>query len=223
MSTIAILIPCYNEESTISKVIEDIRRDLTYDAEIYVCDNNSTDETAYKARFAGAHVSRCSIQGKGATVRKMLSEIKADIYVMIDGDDTYDTSSMDDLIHPIVSGQCDLVLGDRLTRCKDVVSAKKIHGFGNSLVQKLLNNKYNVSIPDYLTGYRAFSKEFIQDYYIKYYGFELEVELDIHALKCNYSIQSIPINYKERPNLSKSKVHTVVDGVKILNAIKALT
>lgn len=222
MCKIAILIPCYNEEKTIRKVIVDLKHELKYDADIYVYDNNSTDRTAEFASSVGAIVRNSPVQGKGATVRKMISEIDADIYCMIDGDNTYNVSHINTLIALIKTSDYDMVVADRMSFNYSSVNLRRFHTFGNKLICKILNSNYHANLTDVLTGYRAFSKEFAKELTIRFNGFELEVEMTIFALKNNFKIGSIISQYQNRPAGSFSKLKTLSDGLKILNAIRVL-
>lgn len=222
MSEIAILIPCYNEGLTIYEVVRELRAALTYDATIYVYDNNSTDNTFERALEAGAIVQRSCVQGKGATVRQMLQDINADVYVMIDGDDTYSVGCVNKLIDSVLHGGYAMAIADRMSVNYSSVNTRRFHDFGNRLVRKLLQLRYHRFVPDVLTGFRAFSRQFAQALQIQFDGFELETEMTICALKNNFSICSVLTRYKERQDGSVSKVRTVRDGVRILNAIRVL-
>lgn len=222
INKIAVLIPCYNEEKTIQKVITEFKEVLSKNTVIYVYDNNSTDKTATKARELGVVVREASVQGKGATVRKMLAEIDADVYLLVDGDDTYNPKYANTLIECVASGKCDMAIADRLSINYKNVNNRVLHNFGNRLVCRLINRKYKSNITDVMTGYRAFSKDFIKEFKIIFNGFELETEMTIFALRNNKNIISIPIIYRARPKGSVSKLNTIVDGIKILQSIKML-
>lgn len=223
MSEIAVLIPCYNEELTIYKVVKDLQAALTYDATIYVYDNNSTDNTFERALAAGAIVQRSCVQGKGATVRQMLKDIDADVYVMIDGDDTYSVGCVNKLIDSVLQCGYSMAIADRMSENYSRVNTQRFHSFGNRLVRKILQLLYHRFVPDVLTGFRAFSRQFAQALQIQFDGFELETEMTICALKNTFSIYSVPSRYKERQGCSVSKVRTLPDGIRILNAIRVLS
>lgn len=223
MDKIAVLIPCYNEEKTIGKVVSDLKKVLPKEcSRVYVYDNNSTDNTVREAEKYGAEVGGCLLQGKGATVRKMLSEIDADVYLMIDGDDTYEVGYANYLIKEVLSGRCDMAIGDRLSTNYNKVNKRIFHSFGNRLVCKIINKRFNSSIPDTLTGYRAFNRKIAKGFIGKFNGFEIETEMTIFALKNGLAIHSIPISYRSRPSGSISKLNTIEDGLSILHAIKEL-
>lgn len=216
MSKIAVLIPCYNEEVTVGKVIDDFRAELP-DADIYVYDNNSTDKTAAIAIAHKAIVVPSPIQGKGAVVRHMFKDIDADQYLMVDGDDTYPASYAKTLLAKLDSH--DMVLGDRLSGNYYKDNKRPFHGVGNFMVKFLVNILYHGKISDIMTGYRAFRKDFVKNIDIVSDGFEIETEMSIYALQNKCSIGSIPIEYRDRPDGSESKLNTFSDGVKVLKAI----
>mgnify|MGYP001272762805 CR=1 FL=1 len=216
---IAVLIPCYNEELTIGKVIDDFKRELP-DAKIYVYDNNSTDRTSEIAIQHGAIVRREPRQGKGNVVRSMFRDIDADIYVMVDGDDTYPAEYVHQLIEPIKNGEANMVISDRLSNGSYFQENKRrFHGFGNKLVKNLINMLYKSDLKDIMTGYRAFDKLFVKSMPVISRGFEIETEMSIHALDKNFLIKEVPIDYRDRPKGSKSKLNTFSDGIKVLNMI----
>lgn len=217
---IAVLIPCYNEEITIEKVIKDYRAALP-DADIYVYDNNSTDETAVIAEKAGAIVRYEYRQGKGNVIRSMFGEIEADCYLMIDGDDTYPAESAQALCNLVLSGKVDMVIGDRLSSTYFQENKRPFHNLGNELVRNSINLLWHPSKPilDVMTGYRAFSPIFVKTFPILSEGFEIETEMTIHALDKNLMIESIPVQYKDRPDGSESKLNTYSDGMKVLLTI----
>ena len=217
---IAVLIPCYNEEITIEKVIKDYRAALP-DADIYVYDNNSTDETAVIAEKAGAIVRYEYRQGKGNVIRSMFREIEADCYLMIDGDDTYPAESAQALCNLVLSGKADMVIGDRLSSTYFQENKRPFHNLGNELVRNSINLLWHPSKPilDVMTGYRAFSPIFVKTFPILSEGFEIETEMTIHALDKNLMIESIPVQYKDRPDGSESKLNTYSDGMKVLLTI----
>ena len=212
---IAVLIPCYNEELTVQKVVGDFKAELP-DADIYVYDNNSKDKTAELATQAGAIVRKETMQGKGNVVRTMFREIDADCYVMVDGDDTYPADEIHDLIKEVENG-ADMVIGDRLSNGTYYSENKRgFHNLGNNLVRGLINNIFKNNIQDIMTGYRAFSKRFVKTVAIMSPGFEIETELTISALVYRYHIANVPITYRDRPEGSSSKLSTFKDGFKVL-------
>jgi glycosyltransferase involved in cell wall biosynthesis len=214
---ISILIPCYNEELTIEKVIKDFRKELP-EADIYVYDNNSTDNTYKIALARGAIVKKEPKQGKGNVVRSMFRDIDADIYVMVDGDDTYPAEAVHALIKPLLDNECDMVTGDRISNGSydNLTDKRPFHSIGNTLVAKLVNRFFNSSLNDVMTGYRAFNKRFVKHSPVLCSAFELETELTLHALDKGFRIQEIPIRYRERPSGSESKLHTFRDGFLVL-------
>lgn len=219
---IAILLPCYNEELTIGKVIEDFKRELPH-AKIYVYDNNSKDKTTEVALAHGAIVRQEPRQGKGNVVRSMFRQIDADVYVMADGDDTYPAEFVHELIKPIVNKEANLVIGDRLSNGTYFNENKrKFHGFGNTLVKNLINRLYKSNINDIMTGYRAFDRLFVKSLPVTSPGFEIETEMSIHALDNKFLIKEVAIDYRDRPEGSESKLNTVQDGIKVLRMIFTL-
>ncbi|MDD9147229.1 MULTISPECIES: glycosyltransferase family 2 protein [unclassified Sporolactobacillus] len=219
---IAVLIPCYNEELTISKVIDDFKRELP-EADLYVYDNNSTDQTNKIAREKGAIVVEEYRQGKGNVVRSMFFDIDADYYVMVDGDDTYPAEAVHELIQPLISGEADMTIGDRLSNgTYENENKRAFHNFGNTLVKNLINRLYKSSINDIMTGYRGFNRLFVRSFPVTSTGFEIETELSIHSLDKRFKIKEIPIDYRDRPNGSESKLNTVRDGIKVIKTIFAL-
>lgn len=220
--SIAVLIPCYNEEQTIAKVIDDFARELP-GATIYVYDNNSSDDTARIAREHGAVVRQESRQGKGNVVRQMFREVEADYYVMVDGDDTYPAEHVHDMLRPLVSGEVDMVIGDRLSNLTYHKENKRaFHSFGNNLVRFLIRLIYGVNIVDVLTGYRAFNRIYVKTCPIISQGFEVETELTIHTIDKNWRFSEVPIDYRDRPVGSESKLSTFRDGFKVLMTILTL-
>lgn len=211
---IAVLIPCYNEELTIEKVVSDFRHELK-NADIYVYDNNSKDETAKLAQKAKAIVIPEFNQGKGNVVRSMFRDVDADIYVLVDGDDTYPADEVHKLINEVRNGY-DMVIGDRLSSTYYTENKRPFHNFGNNLVRWLINKIFKNSIKDIMTGYRVFSKMFVKTVAVMSEGFQVETELTITALEYRYNIKSLPIQYRDRPNGSSSKLNTVSDGIKVL-------
>lgn len=218
MSKIAVLVPCYNEALTVGQVVDDFRTHVP-DADVYVYDNNSTDGTAEIAKEHGAIVVKASVQGKGAVVRQMFKDVDADIYLMVDGDATYPARYAPTLIKEVEENGCDMMLGDRLSSNYFDDNKRPFHGFGNWLVRFLVNKLYKGDITDIMTGYRAFSKQFVKNVVIKSNGFEVETEMSIWALKNKYTINSIPIDYQDRPDGSKSKLRTFSDGSKVIRTI----
>lgn len=216
---IAILIPCYNEELTIEKVINDFRKELP-EAEIYVYNNNSKDKTEEIAQKNGAIVKREYKQGKGNVVRSMFYDIDADIYIMVDGDDTYPAESVHALLEPVLTGQADMATGDRLSNGTYQKENKRhFHQFGNSLVRSSINILFHSHLNDIMTGYRAFNKKFVKNIPVLSQKFEIETEMTLHALDKNYRIKEIPIVYRDRPNGSTSKLSTLGDGIKVVKTI----
>lgn len=215
----AVLIPCYNEEVTIEKVIKDFKKELP-DAEIYVYDNNSKDKTAQIAEKNGAIVKHEYRQGKGNVVRSMFRDIDADIYVMVDGDDTYPAEEVHKLIEPVISGQADMVIGDRLTNGTYQKENKRhFHEFGNNLVKKAINVAFKTNLKDIMTGYRVFNKLFVKNMPVLSPKFEIETEMSLHALDKKFIIKEVPIEYRDRPEGSVSKLNTISDGIKVVKTI----
>lgn len=219
MEKIAVLIPCYNEELTIEKVVKDFQKELP-DADIYVYDNNSKDKTAEIAKNAGAIVRKETRQGKGNVVRTMFREIDADIYVMVDGDDTYPAEFVHQLIEPIRNDEADMTIGDRLSNGTYQQQIKKnFHEFGNNLVRKSINILFNNKLKDIMTGYRAFNKTFVKNMPVLSPNFELETEMTLFALDKKFRLKEIPIVFRERPDGSESKINTFSDGIKVIKTI----
>ncbi len=220
MKKVAVLIPCYNESQTIAKVISDYRAVLP-DADIYVYDNNSTDETAQIAKDAGAIVRHEYRQGKGNVIRSMFREIEADCYLMIDGDDTYPAENAREMCSLVLDGKADMVIGDRLSSTYFEENKRPFHNFGNIIVRKFINMLFvrKEKIVDVMTGYRAFSPMFVKSFPIMSEGFEIETEMTIHALDKNLLLTSIPVSYRDRPAGSESKLNTYTDGAKVLMTI----
>ena len=216
---IAVLLPAYNEEVTIVKVIEDYRRVLPH-ADIYVYDNNSKDKTNQLAREAGAIVRFEPRQGKGNVVRSMFREIDADYYIMADADDTYPAAEVEALLQPLRDGLADMTIGDRLSNGTYAEENKRgFHGFGNNLVRLLVNKLYKGNYNDIMTGYRGFNRLFVKNFPVLSPGFEIETELSIHALDKRFKLVEVPITYKDRPEGSESKLSTFSDGFKVLRMI----
>lgn len=218
---VAIIIPCYNEVKTIGKVVSDFHRELP-DAEIYVFDNNSTDGSATIAEECGATVKKESRQGKGFVVQSMFATVDADVYVMVDGDDTYPANRVKDLIEPVKDGRADMVLGDRLSTTYFQVNSRAMHNSGNRLVRMLINKLFNGNVHDILTGYRAFSRDFVKRFQVLSGGFEIETEMTIHALDKRYRIAEVPVEYTERTEDNPSKLNTFSDGFRVLKMIAVL-
>lgn len=219
---IAILIPCYNEEVTIGKVVEDFRAVLP-EADIYVYNNNSSDRTAEIAAEHGAIVRSEPRQGKGNVVRQMFRDIEADCYLMVDGDDTYPADSARALCDPILSGKADMTVGDRLSNGTYAEENKRaFHGFGNNLVRFMIKWIYGYGFDDVMTGYRAFSRPFVKTFPVLSEGFQIETELSIHAVDRRWRILDVPIVYRDRPEGSESKLNTVSDGMKVIKMIGSL-
>ncbi|WNS42739.1 glycosyltransferase family 2 protein [Paenibacillus sp. MMS20-IR301] len=219
---IAILIPCYNEEKTIGKVISDFRKELP-EAKIYVYDNNSNDQTASVATLHGAIVRKEYRQGKGNVVRSMFFDIEADYYIMVDGDDTYPAEFVHDLLKPLKNNEADMVIGDRLSNGTYTQENKRnFHDFGNKLVRKLINTLYKSDINDIMTGYRGFNKFIVKSFPVMSTGFQIETEISIHSLDKRFLIKEIPIDYRDRPEGSVSKLNTYKDGYKVIKTIFTL-
>lgn len=219
---VAILIPCYNEEVTIGKVVSDFRRELP-GASIYVYDNNSSDRTAEMAQAAGAIVRREPRQGKGNVCRQMFRDINADCHLMVDGDDTYPAEQAAELCSPILNNEADMVVGDRLsngTYAKE--NTRAFHGFGNNLVRFMIKLIYGYTFDDVMTGYRAFSKPFVKTFPVLSTGFQIETELSIHAVDRRWRITDVPVTYRNRPEGSESKLNTIGDGIKVILMIGTL-
>lgn len=222
MSKIAVMIPCYNEEITIEKVIKDFRKELP-DADIYVYDNNSTDKTVEIATKNNAIIRKEYNQGKGNAVRRMFREIEADIYVMVDGDDTYPAEMVHELIKPIEEQKADMVIGDRLSNgTYKKENKRKFHSLGNSMVRGSINKLFGTNLRDIMTGYRAFNKIFVKNIPVLSSKFEIETEMTLHALDKKFIIKEIPIVYRDRPEGSTSKLNTVKDGMKVLKTILSM-
>lgn len=212
---IAVLIPCYNEEKTIGKVINDIKNVLP-EAVVYVYDNNSTDQTPSIAKASGAIVHYEPRQGKGNVIRSMFRDISADCYLMIDGDDTYPAENAREMCQMVLENHIDMVVGDRLSTTYFQENHRLFHNFGNRYVKKLVNTFFHSNLNDIMTGYRAFSPDFVKNFPILSKGFEIETEMTIHALTKNFRIMEIPIKYKDRPEGSVSKLNTIKDGYKVI-------
>ncbi len=218
---IAVLIPCYNESQTIEKVIKDYKKALP-EADIYVYDNNSKDHTDEIAKKAGAIVRYEYRQGKGNVIRTMFRELDYDCYLMIDGDDTYPAENAREMCDLVLSGKADMVVGDRLSSTYFQENKRPFHNTGNRVVRWFINKIFKNNIKDIMTGYRAFSYEFVKGFPILSKGFEIETEMTIHAVDKNYKIVEIPVEYRDRPAGSVSKLNTFKDGFKVLKTIARL-
>lgn len=218
INKIAVLIPCYNEEATIEKVINDFKRELP-EAIIYVYNNNSKDKSYEIAKNAGVVVRNEYRQGKGNVIRSMFEQVEADIYLLVDADDTYPAESAKDLIKAVEDG-ADMAVGDRLSNGTYLKENKrKFHNLGNSLVKNTINFLFKVDLKDIMSGYRAYSKKFVKNFPILTKEFEIETEMTLHALDKNYIIKEIPIDYRDRPKGSVSKLNTIPDGIKVVRTI----
>lgn len=222
MDKVAVLIPCYNEEKTIRKVVEDFKAVLPEGGVIYVYDNNSTDDTARIAAEAGAVVRREYQQGKGNVIRRMFREIDAECYIMADGDDTYPAEYAPAMIEKVLDYQADMVVGDRLSSTYFTENKRLFHNFGNELVRKSINFLFKSKIMDIMTGYRAFSYQFVKSFPVLSRGFEIETEMSIHAIDKNMRVENVVIDYRDRPEGSESKLNTYSDGFKVLRTILRL-
>ena len=218
---VAVLIPCWNEEKTVAKVVKDFKKELP-EADIYVYDNNSTDKTAEIAKKAGAIVRYEHQQGKGNVMRRMFREIDADAYILVDGDDTYPAEAARKMIDAVLENGADMVVGDRLSSTYAKENKRKFHNFGNDLVRFSINSIFHSNIRDVMTGYRAFSYQFIKTFPVLSKGFEIETEMTIHAVDKNMQIENIVVEYRDRPAGSHSKLNTIPDGIKVLMTIARL-
>lgn len=221
MDKIAVLIPCYNESKTIQKVVEDCKRELP-EAVIYVYDNNSTDDTAKIAREAGAVVRHEYQQGKGNVIRRMFREIDANCYIILDGDDTYPPEFARAMANRVLERNVDMVVGDRLSSTYFTENKRPFHNFGNTIVRKTINRLFKSDIKDIMTGYRAFSYQFVKSFPVLSKGFEIETEMSIHAVDKNMLVENEIIEYRDRPEGSESKLNTYSDGFKVLKTIARL-
>ena len=220
-SKIAVLIPCYNESKTIAKVVKDYKEALP-EADIYVYDNNSTDNTDEIAKKAGAIVRYESKQGKGNVIRTMFREIDADCYLMIDGDDTYPAENARQMCDYVLENGVDMVIGDRLSSTYFEENKRPFHNLGNKMVRGLINKIFKSNIRDIMTGYRAFSYNFVKTFPILSKGFEIETEMTIHAIDKNFTLKEIPVQYRDRPEGSVSKLNTYKDGARVIKTIAIL-
>ncbi len=221
MDNIAVLIPCYNEEKTIGKVIADVKANIP-EAVIYVYDNNSTDRTSEIAREAGATVRKEHLQGKGNVIRRMFREIDAKCYLMVDGDDTYPMEYAREMCTLVTEDGADMVVGDRLSSTYFTENKRPFHNFGNSFVRFSINRLFKTDIKDIMTGYRAFSFNFAKTFPILSKGFEIETEMTIHAVYNNMDVRNVIVEYRDRPEGSVSKLSTYSDGIKVLMTIVKL-
>ncbi len=221
MDKIAVLIPCYNEEKTIAKVVKDARAALP-EAVIYVYNNNSSDRTAELAAEAGALVRNEYMQGKGNVIRRMFREVEAECYVMVDGDDTYPMEYAAEMVDKVLNHNADMVVGDRLSSTYFTENKRPFHNMGNSLVRGSINRLFGCDIKDIMTGYRAFSYGFVKTFPVLSKGFEIETEMTIHAVSNNMQIENVVVDYRDRPEGSESKLNTYADGLKVLGTIGKL-
>ena len=222
MDKVAVLIPCYNESKTIAKVVADFQAVLPEGSVIYVYDNNSTDGTAELAEAAGAVVRHEYQQGKGNVIRRMFREIDAQCYLMVDGDDTYPAEFAPEMIAKVLDRGVDMVVGDRLSATYFTENKRPFHNFGNKLVRHSINALFKSDIQDIMTGYRAFSYQFVKSFPVLSKGFEIETEMSIHAIEKNMLVESVVVTYRDRPEGSVSKLNTVSDGIKVLGTIGKL-
>lgn len=219
LNKIAILIPCYNEELTISRVVLDFKKELP-DADIYVYDNNSIDKSIVLAKAAGAIIKKETRQGKGYVVQSMFKDIEADFYIMVDADDTYPANKAKYLIEKMIDTGADMVVGDRLTSGGYRKENKRsFHNFGNLLVRNLVNMIFGSNLKDIMSGYRIFSRDFVKNYPVLVGGFQLETDLTIFALDKKFTVLEVPVDYKDRPRGSESKLNTFSDGFKVIKII----
>ncbi len=221
MDKIAVLIPCYNEEKTIAKVVKDAKEALP-DAVVYVYDNNSKDRTVEAARRAGAVIRYEHMQGKGNVIRRMFREIEAECYIMVDGDDTYPMEYAREMADKVLTENADMVIGDRLSSTYFTENKRPFHNFGNSIVRSSINRLFHCEIKDIMTGYRAFSYGFVKTFPVLSTGFEIETEMTIHAVYNNMQIENVIVDYRDRPEGSESKLNTFSDGFKVLHTIVKL-
>ena len=221
MDKIAVLIPCYNEEKTIARVVRAARAALP-EAVIYVYDNNSKDRTVELAKEAGAVIRYERMQGKGNVIRRMFREIDAHCYIMVDGDDTYPMEYAREMANKVLVNQADMVVGDRLSTTYFTQNKRPFHNFGNSLVRKSINVLFKSNIKDIMTGYRAFSYQFVKTFPVMSKGFEIETEMTIHAVNNNMQVENALVDYRDRPEGSESKLNTYSDGFRVLMTIGRL-
>lgn len=221
MDKIAVLIPCYNEEKTIGKVVNDVKQMLPT-AVIYVYDNNSSDRTVEIAGKAGAVIRHEYKQGKGNVIRRMFREIEAECYLMIDGDDTYPLEHAPEMIEKVLERGADMVVGDRLSATYFTENKRPFHNFGNSLMRVGINRLFRSDIKDIMTGYRAFSYQFVKTFPVFSKGFEIETEMTIHAVYFNMHVENVVVEYRDRPEGSESKLNTFRDGFKVIKKMLQL-
>lgn len=221
MNKIAVLIPCYNEEQTIAKVVRDVRGALP-EAAVYVYNNNSTDRTAELAQEAGAIVRSEFKQGKGNVIRRMFREIDAECYLMLDGDDTYPLDCAREMVDKVLERHADMVVGDRLSSTYFSENKRPFHNFGNSLMRMGINRLFHADIKDIMTGYRAFSYEFVKTFPVFSKGFEIETEMTIHAVNYNMQVENVVVEYRDRPEGSESKLNTYSDGMRVIHKMLQL-
>lgn len=218
MKRIAVLIPCYNEGLTIARVVSDFKSQLP-EATVYVFDNNSTDNTASEALAAGATVCSEPRRGKGNVIRSMFRQIDADCYLMVDGDDTYSAQHAAEMCRMVLDDGADMVIGNRLSSTYLQVNRRPFHNVGNLLVRWLINRLFHSDVRDIMTGYRAMGRTFVKHFPVLSKGFEIETEMTIHALDHNFLIAEVPVEYRNRPSGSESKLSTLGDGYRVLKTI----
>ena len=218
MDKIAVLIPCYNEEKTIGKVVRDAKAALP-ESTIYVYDNNSTDRTVEIAKEAGAVIKHEYMQGKGNVIRRMFREIDAESYIMVDGDDTYPMEFAGEMVDKVLNHNADMVVGDRLSSTYFTENKRAFHNFGNSIVRGSINQLFGCDIKDIMTGFRAFSYQFVKTFPVMSKGFEIETEMTIHAVSNNMQVENVIVEYRDRPEGSESKLNTYSDGIKVIMTI----
>lgn len=221
MDKIAVLIPCYNEEQTIAKVVHDVKNALP-EAVVYVYDNNSKDRTVELAKAAGAEIRYEYKQGKGNVIRRMFREIDAQCYLMIDGDDTYPLDCARELVDKVLLHNADMVVGDRLSSTYFTENKRPFHNFGNSLMRTGINSLFHSDIKDIMTGYRAFSYEFVKTFPVFSTGFEIETEMTIHAVNYGMQVENVVVEYRDRPEGSVSKLNTYSDGMRVIHKMLQL-
>ena len=221
MDKIAVLIPCFNEEQTIAKVVGDARKTLP-EAVVYVYDNNCTDGTARLAEEQGAIVRREYRQGKGNVIRRMFREIDAECYLMLDGDDTYPLDCAREMADRVLEHGADMVVGDRLSSTYFQENKRLFHNFGNSLMRTGINSLFRADIKDIMTGYRALSYEFVKTFPVFSQGFEIETEMTIHAVNYNMQVENVVVEYRDRPDGSMSKLNTYSDGLRVIRKMVQL-
>lgn len=221
MDKIAVLIPCYNEEKTIKKVITDWKETLP-EAKIYVYDNNSSDHTVTLAKQEGAVIGYEPKQGKGNVIRRMFREVDAHCYILVDGDDTYPAENGPEMARAVLERNVDMVIGDRLTSTYFQENKRAFHNFGNTLVRRIINSLFKTDVKDIMTGLRAMSYQFVKSFPVRSQGFEIETEMTIHTVEHNMSIENVVIAYRDRPEGSHSKLNTFTDGAKVLCMIARL-